>query len=412
MATTTTRARRGTSPSNSHVVDTAQRRTAPPVKHPSTTTPEQKQPHYLRQTISSSPSSLKYVKKEDNIHKQASLNRRKSSDQKLPSPSQSRQPSPIQTPKSSPSQTLSHNKIGKPSPPLSSKTTPSSKPNSERTSRPSSQGKSQPLGTRTRYVKKGTVPSIKKETKASHASTLNNVEEHYKEVLVHDEKDVKDDVQEEVETEMAKPEREEPGEEMDTKPEDFEEEKILEVESSPATEEEHEESPHAPVEEIKDVKEVTEEQPEVKEEHKSETQPEAQNSTSEPEPESEHEPAVVQKQEDIPIEISDSAEKEKAEEKKEESSEGDQKATAEAIPASAPVVEQIRKPAETNQSTAVAKRAYGKKDTQAYNDVIEETARKLVEKRKSKVLALAGAFETVISLQDPETTSTPTQAAK
>ncbi|CAA7408217.1 unnamed protein product [Spirodela intermedia] len=41
----------------------------------------------------------------------------------------------------------------------------------------------------------------------------------------------------------------------------------------------------------------------------------------------------------------------------------------------------------------------GKKEAPpAYNDVIEETASKLAEKRKSKVLALVGAFETVISL--------------
>ncbi|XP_076950512.1 uncharacterized protein LOC143623504 isoform X2 [Bidens hawaiensis] len=43
----------------------------------------------------------------------------------------------------------------------------------------------------------------------------------------------------------------------------------------------------------------------------------------------------------------------------------------------------------------------GKKDAQGlFNNVIEETASKLVESRKSKVKALVGAFETVISLQD------------
>ncbi|MQL85678.1 hypothetical protein Taro_018195 [Colocasia esculenta] len=42
-----------------------------------------------------------------------------------------------------------------------------------------------------------------------------------------------------------------------------------------------------------------------------------------------------------------------------------------------------------------------KKETQGlYNDVIEETANKLAETRKSKVKALVGAFETVISLQE------------
>ncbi|PHT89618.1 hypothetical protein T459_04731 [Capsicum annuum] len=34
------------------------------------------------------------------------------------------------------------------------------------------------------------------------------------------------------------------------------------------------------------------------------------------------------------------------------------------------------------------------------NNVIEETAKKLVESKKSKVEALIGAFETVISLQE------------
>ncbi|KAL6281385.1 hypothetical protein ACE6H2_018266 [Prunus campanulata] len=43
----------------------------------------------------------------------------------------------------------------------------------------------------------------------------------------------------------------------------------------------------------------------------------------------------------------------------------------------------------------------GRKDVQKlFNNVIEETASRLVESRKSKVKALVGAFETVISLQD------------
>ncbi|KAK3042694.1 hypothetical protein RJ639_000752 [Escallonia herrerae] len=48
--------------------------------------------------------------------------------------------------------------------------------------------------------------------------------------------------------------------------------------------------------------------------------------------------------------------------------------------------------------------AEGKKDAQSlFNNVIEETASKLVQTRKSKVKALVGAFETVISLQDTKT---------
>lgn len=47
-----------------------------------------------------------------------------------------------------------------------------------------------------------------------------------------------------------------------------------------------------------------------------------------------------------------------------------------------------------------------KKDAQGlFNNVIEETASKLVESRKSKVKALVGAFETVISLQDKKPAS-------
>ena len=53
-----------------------------------------------------------------------------------------------------------------------------------------------------------------------------------------------------------------------------------------------------------------------------------------------------------------------------------------------------------------------KKDMQVlFNNVIEETASKLVETRKSKVKALVGAFETVISLQESKPSSPATTAA-
>jgi hypothetical protein len=54
--------------------------------------------------------------------------------------------------------------------------------------------------------------------------------------------------------------------------------------------------------------------------------------------------------------------------------------------------------------------AQEKKDAQGlFNNVIEETASKLVGSRKSKVKALVGAFETVISLQDGKPTSSTQQ---
>ncbi|KAK4742702.1 hypothetical protein SAY87_000703 [Trapa incisa] len=48
-----------------------------------------------------------------------------------------------------------------------------------------------------------------------------------------------------------------------------------------------------------------------------------------------------------------------------------------------------------------SRRSMGK-DSAVSNDVIAETATKLLEQRKNKVRALVGAFETVISLQEPE----------
>ncbi|CAM8987593.1 unnamed protein product [Rhodiola kirilowii] len=62
-----------------------------------------------------------------------------------------------------------------------------------------------------------------------------------------------------------------------------------------------------------------------------------------------------------------------------------------------------------NNSETVALRHQDiqEKDAQGlFNNVIEETASKLVETRKSKVKALVGAFETVISLQDGKPTTT------
>ncbi|KAH7554516.1 hypothetical protein JRO89_XS12G0229900 [Xanthoceras sorbifolium] len=51
----------------------------------------------------------------------------------------------------------------------------------------------------------------------------------------------------------------------------------------------------------------------------------------------------------------------------------------------------------------------GKKDSQIlFNNVIEQTASKLVETRKSKVKALVGAFETVISLQESKPSANTT----
>ncbi|KAJ8539661.1 hypothetical protein K7X08_013913 [Anisodus acutangulus] len=61
---------------------------------------------------------------------------------------------------------------------------------------------------------------------------------------------------------------------------------------------------------------------------------------------------------------------------------------------------------ETNTTVATSKPqrqvVQGKNESVISNDVIEETASKLREQRKNRVRALAGAFETVISLQEPK----------
>lgn len=64
--------------------------------------------------------------------------------------------------------------------------------------------------------------------------------------------------------------------------------------------------------------------------------------------------------------------------------------------------EEVLKESEDEKVAVKQQVVHGKKDSPAYNDVIEQTASKLVEKRKSKVKALVGAFETVISLQEPD----------
>ncbi|KAK1290308.1 hypothetical protein QJS10_CPB18g00160 [Acorus calamus] len=65
--------------------------------------------------------------------------------------------------------------------------------------------------------------------------------------------------------------------------------------------------------------------------------------------------------------------------------------------------ENVEEPIVKEETAVVVQKREGKKEArQAYNEVIEETASRLVGKRKSKVKALVGAFETVISLQEVE----------
>ncbi|KAI3468428.1 hypothetical protein Pfo_025091 [Paulownia fortunei] len=83
--------------------------------------------------------------------------------------------------------------------------------------------------------------------------------------------------------------------------------------------------------------------------------------------------------------------------KKEEAASGSEAHESKETEVQEVVVEE--KPENVAPKTQVA---HGKKDSAVSNDVIEETANKLREQRKNKVKALAGAFETVISLQEPK----------
>ncbi|KAK9116598.1 hypothetical protein Sjap_015545 [Stephania japonica] len=70
------------------------------------------------------------------------------------------------------------------------------------------------------------------------------------------------------------------------------------------------------------------------------------------------------------------------------------------------VVDRGTPKAKSERVTLRRQNVNGRKDTQGlFNIVIEETVSKLVELRKSKVEALVGAFETVISLQEGKKTS-------
>lgn len=53
-------------------------------------------------------------------------------------------------------------------------------------------------------------------------------------------------------------------------------------------------------------------------------------------------------------------------------------------------------------ATVTASAVSSKKEAHLSNDVIEEAKSKFLEKRKNKVLALVGAFETVMALQEPD----------
>lgn len=392
----------------------------------SSTTTEKQVPSYLRPTISSRhDQSLRYVKKsvpEDSAQKTTSLNRRRSFDKAPPAASR------LQSSFASPGPRERTVTVRSTS--FSPKTTSSLKPVVERTSKNPKAGKLQP--SYVRVTKKGTTPAIKKEDNASaSASTsekaphdvdimesfnLNITEQDDEEFLVHE-------VEEIVEVE-------DPSSEIPKCENDDEHSNVIDSDQVGNGEDEKVK--------LCDIPEVAEEKAnplivEIQEfgdklqEEKAANQHEGEENGSN-EIHLEESEATVEVKEDKGEECVE--DKEFADEnkhmgnmvdggieelslKEEENVEGGgveetKTEVANNIEISSKEdqnvnggVEVITKPEVTNITTAISSKHQaglaGKKESPpAYNDVIEETASKLLEKRKNKVKALVGAFETVI----------------
>ena len=416
--------KRVTTPPNSRTNNITKTRLKTPttttIHHkPPSTAAEKQVPSYLRPTLSSRhDQSQRYVKKsgpEDSPKKAASPNRRRSFDTAAAAP-----PPASRLQSSFSSSSPRERTVTVRSTSFSPKTTSSLKPVSERTSRSALKaGKLQP--SHARVTKKSTSPANKKETNIASTSAK-------------DQEDV--DIAESFNLHIA-----------DQDDEEFlvhEVEEIVEV-KDPSENDEHSDIVEDEKVKLCDIPEVSEEKTnpltadieesgDILQEEKVENQPEAgdqENGSNEIRPEESFaSETIVEVKEDkeeeggeekeIVDENKQNEEKEmvdgESEElilKEEENVEGGgfeetKSEVAENTEISSMEEEQKvdggaeeTKPEVANSTTMSisSKRQVGlvgKKESQAYNDVIEETASKLLEKRKNKVKALVGAFETVI----------------
>ncbi|XP_030946361.1 suppressor protein SRP40 [Quercus lobata] len=375
---------------------------------------EKRLPHYLRPTLSSRHESVKNAKKpgpEDTAKKASSLNRRRSSDSKPQSAVVSHGLKEKTT-------TVRSNTIP-------SKGTHSLKPVAERTPKTSKFGKPQaPLHAKG-TIKSSTNPAAtKKEFHNALASTKgldvtqtsSHESEEEGEILVHEVEEV---VNVEVGAETESNISEVP------KSEDFEDGSVVESDHVDSIiEDEHEVKPC-------DIPEVSEEikanataqieeaeakaQKEEEAEARAQKEEEAENEHGGEENESKEEgnveesvaisEAVVEVEEDKgEVKGEDSEAENKNEgnmvDEKEEVDGGSEGLNLKEGQDEVGAVEET-KPEVVNTVSSKRQVGQGKKETQAYNDVIEETASKLLEKRKNKVKALVGAFETVIDIETP-----------
>lgn len=408
--------KRVTSPPSSRTTNITKTRLKTPTTtalhhKPSSTTTEKQVPSYLRPTQSSRhDQSLRYVKKsgpEDSPKKSASPNRRRSFDTAAPPPA-SRLQSSFSS--SSPRERT----VTVRSTSVTPKTTSSLKPVAERTSR-STLKAGKPNPSHARVTKKSTTPANKKETNIASASAKDqedvDITESFnlhiagqddEEFLVHEVEEI---------VEVKDPS------ENDEHSDIVEDEKVKLCDIPEVSEEKTNPPLTADIEESGDIilqEEKVENQPEGDQENGSnEIHPEesfASETTVEVKEDKEEEGG---EEKEIVDENKQNEEKEmvdgEIEElvlKEEENVEGggfeETKSEVAENTEISSIKEEQKVDGGVEESTTMSissKRQVGlvgKKESQAYNDVIEETASKLLEKRKNKVKALVGAFETVI----------------
>ncbi|XP_057434615.1 uncharacterized protein LOC130727483 [Lotus japonicus] len=231
-----------------------------------------------------------------------------------------------------------------------------------------------------------TPPHVESEPEHEHDQKIEESEpehEHDQKVEESDQPQIQDDHDEKVVPTVSEQEEEEAKEEKIIKDEHEEVENTIQEESN--IDESQPEINHSANEEV-EVKEKEEEEEGgviTEEDHKNET-------TNEEKTEEEEKEGVESGETSEGVKLTEGVEEgdEQSEAKEEAKEEGDEHSEAKE--------EAVAESPKPNQQTASV---HGKKESQVSNDVIEETASKLLEARKNKVRALAGAFQTVIDYQ-------------
>lgn len=393
------RDKRNTSPSSQNISSSQGRRItkSPAAGSPgkdNSTLPEKSTSRYLKTTASSSNESPKVIKKPtSNSVTTKPLTTRKSFDKAPPSPSQSQRTPPSASPSEKPHKPLSH----------SLKNVSSSRPVSNKPVKPLRNGVTQPLP-RTKSLKKQTSNVKKGDTKTSPTAISNNANSTHDAVEnsenLHEEQE--SSTVHEVDLETLKVEEEEqspheiePIEYKDLEPDTSESDKLeASKDNTSSLVEEH------------DIA--------VTEEEGNKENDESENDNHHEEKEQVHNDEHMDGEQPMHLEENLAGEAhEQVDEEKLEGDEDDGKINNAGVESEKDIENEENERLEMKEGEAGSnedpkqeaekhQHVRGKKDSPAYNDVIEATASKLVKRQNSKVKALVGAFETVISLQEPE----------